>query len=126
MSPTHHDRHWAEHPAIPTGDALSFGDRAADALLSVMGSWAFVIAFLLTMAAWITLNTVHWFFHWDEQPYGELNLGLSCLAGLQGSIILIASKRQNAISAALAQHDRERAERIEAKLDQALTPKDTQ
>jgi hypothetical protein len=34
-----------------------------------------------------------------------LNLFLSVLAGLQGAILLIAAKRQDAIGAALAQHD---------------------
>jgi uncharacterized membrane protein len=34
-----------------------------------------------------------------------LNLFLSMIAGLQGAILLIAAKRQDAIAAALAQHD---------------------
>jgi integrase len=42
---------------------------------------------------------------WDPYPYIVLNLFLSMLAGLQGAILLIAAKRQDAIAAALAQHD---------------------
>ena len=42
---------------------------------------------------------------WDPYPFILLNLFLSMLAGLQGAILLIAAKRQDAISAALAQHD---------------------
>ena len=42
---------------------------------------------------------------WDPYPYILLNLFLSMLAGLQGAILLIAAKRQDAIAAALAQHD---------------------
>ncbi|MFY9634799.1 MAG: DUF1003 domain-containing protein [Cellulosimicrobium cellulans] len=38
-------------------------------------------------------------------PYILLNLLLSTLAGLQGAILLIAAKRQDAIAAAMAQHD---------------------
>ena len=44
---------------------------------------------------------------WDPFPFILLNLFLSMLAGLQGAILLIAAKRQDAISAALAQHDYE-------------------
>ncbi|MGZ4660668.1 MAG: DUF1003 domain-containing protein, partial [Arthrobacter sp.] len=42
---------------------------------------------------------------WDPYPYILLNLLLSMLAGLQGAILLIAAKRQDAIAAAMAQHD---------------------
>lgn len=51
----------------------------------------------------------------DPEPYIFLNLMLSTLAGLQGAILLIAAKRQDEISAALAQHDYET--NIEAKKD---------
>lgn len=41
----------------------------------------------------------------DPYPYILLNLFLSMLAGLQGAILLIAAKRQDAIAAAMAHHD---------------------
>jgi uncharacterized membrane protein len=44
---------------------------------------------------------------WDPYPFILLNLFLSMLAGLQGAILLIAAKRQDAVAAALAQHDYE-------------------
>lgn len=40
-------------------------------------------------------------------PVHPANLFLSMLAGLQGAILLIAAKRQDAIAAALAEHDYE-------------------
>lgn len=83
---------------------LSFGDRAADRLRTVMGSWTFVALFLLVMALWWALNTANGV-AWDPYPFILLNLFLSMLAGLQGAILLIAAKRQDAIAAALAQHD---------------------
>jgi uncharacterized membrane protein len=106
MSPTHHDRHWEHHPAVRTGSELTLGERAADTLRNSMGSWGFIFGFLGFMAAWMTLNTVAWCLHWDEPPFILLNLGLSTLAGLQGGILLIAAKRQDAVNAALAEHDR--------------------
>lgn len=84
---------------------LTRGDRAADRMRNGMGSWWFVGSFLVLMAAWAVANGFA--IRWDPYPYILLNLFLSMLAGLQGSILLIAAKRQDAISAALARHDYE-------------------
>ena len=85
---------------------LTRGQRAADALRNGMGSWPFIGTFLAVMALWAVLNTVVLVGGaWDPYPYILLNLFLSMLAGLQGAILLIAAKRQDAISAAMAQHD---------------------
>lgn len=70
-----------------------------------MGSWGFVFAFVLFMAVWAALNTVASIHHWDKYPFILLNLFLSMLAALQGAILLIAAKRMDAISAAMAEHD---------------------
>ena len=65
----------------------------------------FIAAFVLFMLAWAVINLTA--AAWDPYPYILLNLFLSMLAGLQGAILLIAAKRQDAIAAALAQHDYE-------------------
>ncbi len=83
---------------------LTVGDRAADRLRQAMGSWRFVGLFFAGMAAWWALNTLG-ATAWDPYPFILLNLFLSMLAGVQGAILLIAAKRQDSISAALAQHD---------------------
>lgn len=84
---------------------LSTGDRAADAMRNGMGSWKFVLAFVAFMAGWATINSMAGFRHWDEFPFILLNLFLSMLAALQGAILLIAARRADAISAAMAEHD---------------------
>lgn len=38
---------WNRHPAVPTGEQLTRGERAADAMRNGMGSWNFVFAALL-------------------------------------------------------------------------------
>lgn len=86
-------------------DSLTAGERAADRLRNSMGSWPFVFGFVLFMIAWAFLNTVATVHHWDKYPFILLNLFLSMLAGLQGAILLIAAKRMDAISAAMAEHD---------------------
>lgn len=78
-----------------------------------MGSWRFVGGFILFMVLWAILNSVTT--GWDPYPFILLNLFLSMLAGLQGAILLIAAKRQDAIAAALAHHDYDT--NVEAKED---------
>jgi uncharacterized membrane protein len=95
------DRTWHEDHEV----RLTRGERAADRMRNVMGSWPFVGGFLLFMGLWALVNTV--FPAWDVYPFILLNLFLSMLAGLQGAILLIAAKRQDAIAAALARHDYE-------------------
>jgi uncharacterized membrane protein len=82
---------------------LTFGQRAADKLRNGMGSWFFIGGFVLFMAIWAAINSTR--AGWDPYPFILLNLFLSMLAGLQGAILLIAAKRQDAIAAALAEHD---------------------
>jgi hypothetical protein len=67
------------------------------------GSWAFIGSFVGFMVAWAIINTTG--IRWDPYPFILLNLLLSLLAGLQGAILLIAAKRQDAIATALAQPD---------------------
>lgn len=83
----------------------TIGERAADHMRNGMGSWPFVLLFIVFMAAWAFINTHDSFHHWDEYPFILLNLFLSMLAALQGAILLIAAKRADGISAAMAQHD---------------------
>jgi uncharacterized membrane protein len=86
-------------------EKLTRGDRAADKLRNGMGSWKFVFSFVIFMVVWAIFNTMAGIHHWDKYPFILLNLFLSMLAGLQGAILLIAAKRVDAISAAMAEHD---------------------
>jgi uncharacterized membrane protein len=78
------------------------GERAADRLRNGMGSWAFVLSALLFLAIWMAFNGNSGF---DPYPFILLNLVLSCVAALQGAVLLIAARRADQISAELALHD---------------------
>jgi len=95
---------WHPHPAVRTGANLTVGERAADRLRNWMGSWWFVIGALVFLAGWMVGNRGSGF---DKYPFILLNLILSCIAALQGAILLIAAKREEQISSDLARHDYE-------------------
>ncbi len=93
---------WRSHPAVRSDEQLTMGERAADRLRNGMGSWAFVLAALLFLAIWMAFNRNTGF---DPYPFILLNLLLSCVAALQGAVLLIAARRADQISAELALHD---------------------
>ena len=93
---------WKFHPGVRSDEQLTLGERSADRLRNGMGSWAFVFAALLFLAIWMAFNRNVGF---DPYPFILLNLLLSCVAALQGAVLLIAARRADQISAELALHD---------------------
>jgi uncharacterized membrane protein len=79
---------------------LTLGQKAADLLNSLVGSWWFVGLILFYIAVWILLNThITHFGVWDPFPYIVLNLTLSSIAALHASIILMSQNRRAEIDA---------------------------
>jgi uncharacterized membrane protein len=113
--------HWHKHPGVRSGDELSVGERAADRMRNMMGSWPFVFSFFGIMAVWVLVNTV-FLQHilskkpFDAYPYILLNLFLSMLAGVQAAALLIAAKRADAISSEIAIHTEKNTDDIKTLL----------
>ena len=82
---------------------LTFGQRVADAVAAMMGSWTFIIAQSIVLAVWIVVNVVAWVEHWDPYPFILLNLALSFQAAYAAPFIMISQNRQ-------AERDRLQAE----------------
>jgi uncharacterized membrane protein len=110
MAPRGWQTHWHKHPGVRSGDDLTLGERAADRMRNMMGSWPFVFAFFGIMITWAVVNSVfylggtHGKHGFDPYPYILLNLFLSMLAGVQAAALLIAAKRADAISSEIAVH----------------------
>lgn len=83
----------------------TFGQRAADRLTKIAGSWGFIIFFILFILTWMTLNLTAWINSWDLYPFILLNLVLSCLAALQAPVILMSQNRQSQIDRRKAEYD---------------------
>lgn len=74
---------------------LKFGDKVADKLSEIAGSWSFIIGFSLFLVFWIILNTaILADSAIDPYPFILLNLLLSCLAALQAPVIMMSQNRQ--------------------------------
>jgi len=88
-------------------EALTTGQRIADGLATVMGSWAFIIVQSILLAIWIALNGAAWFYHWDPYPFILLNLALSFQAAYAAPIIMMSQNRQAAKDRLMAEQDYE-------------------
>ncbi len=86
---------------------MSFGDRVADKVSEVAGSWTFIICFILFLVGWIVLNTVILAegSEIDPYPFILLNLVLSCIAAIQAPIIMMSQNRQAAKDSLRNQND---------------------
>ena len=75
----------------------SAGERVADAIARVGGSWTFIIGFLAFLFVWTVANTILLTKDaFDPYPFIFLNLVLSMLAALQAPIIMMSQNRQAA------------------------------
>ena len=60
----------------------SFGDKVADKLTEVAGSWNFIIGMIIFLLLWILLN-IYVLENADPYPFILLNLLLSCIAAFK-------------------------------------------
>lgn len=111
-------------------ERASFGERLADRVAAIGGSWSFIITFMVVLIGWMLLNTdilAHWNAAFDPYPYIFLNLMLSMIAALQAPVIMMSQNRQGTKDRIAARLDYEvnlRAEldllRLHEKIDQAV------
>lgn len=100
-------------------DGMTFGDRLADRVASVGGSWSFIIGFAVFLLGWAVLNTVVLAENaFDPFPFIFLNLVLSMVAALQAPVIMMSQNRQAAKDRLEVRLDYETNLRAEAQINQ--------
>lgn len=100
----------ARNMAVQHDEAMSFGERAADAVARFGGSWTFISLFIAVLLGWVILNSVllaRSGQSFDPYPYILLNLFLSMLAAIQAPIMLMSQNRQSKKDRYNAEHDYE-------------------
>jgi uncharacterized membrane protein len=76
---------------------LTFGERLADRVAEIGGSWSFIIGFGLFIAVWTAVNTLMLAragSTFDPYPFVFLNLILSLIAAVQAPVIMMSQNRQ--------------------------------
>ena len=87
---------------------LTFGEKLADRVATIGGSWTFIIIFFMFLLGWMGVNAA-WLLAAppDPYPYIFLNLILSCIAALQAPVIMMSQNRQAAKDRLMATNDYE-------------------
>jgi len=100
-------------------EQMTLGDRLADRLADMAGSWRFILGFLGLILLWITVNSFLLLSGaWDPYPFILLNLVLSLLAGLQAPVIMMSQNRQEDKDRIRAEHDYEVNLKAEMEIEQ--------
>jgi uncharacterized membrane protein len=85
-------------------DNLTWGQKLADKVAELNGSWAFILFLLGLTVAWVILNSV-FRLAFDDYPYQFFNLALAILVALQGPLIVMSQNRQSLKDRAQAETD---------------------
>lgn len=76
----------------------TIGQRSADFVAGLLGSWTFIICQTFFLALWITFNVIAIFrWHWDPYPFVFLNLMLSFQAAYSAPFIMMSQNRQSEV-----------------------------
>ena len=86
-------------------EPLTAGQRVADTVASVMGSWKFIIVQTALLVVWVSINLVAAARSWDPYPFILLNLALSFQAAYAAPIIMMSQNRQQDIDRRAAEND---------------------
>lgn len=97
---------------------MTFGQKVADGVASLMGSWPFIIGQTLIIAFWIVLNIVAYVGHWDPYPFILLNLLFSTQAAYAAPIIMMSQNRSAERDRAQALADYETNQKAEEEIEE--------
>lgn len=96
----------ADRAPSDTGPS-TLGERTADRIAAVVGSWRFIIIQTGLLIVWLIVNSLGWFKAWDPYPFILLNLMLSFQAAYTAPVILMSQNRQAAIDRLTQRYDYE-------------------
>ncbi len=84
----------AAQPRLPPPGT---GQRIADRVAAIVGSWPFIAIQSAAIAAWMTGNVIAGASAWDPYPFILLNLLLSFQAAYTAPVIMMSQNRQSEI-----------------------------
>jgi uncharacterized membrane protein len=93
---------------------LTSGQRVADKVAKVVGSWSFIIFQSIIIIIWMAVNAFlvykvavdpDYMQAWDPYPFILLNLVLSFQAAYTGPVVMMSQNRQAEKDRLMAEHD---------------------
>lgn len=121
-----HDHPPIRNISVEYDKKRSAGQRVADTVASIIGSWPFIITQSCFLVLWMATNVYllvmtrqHPGFlkAWDPYPFILLNLVLSFQAAYTGPVVMMSQNRQNEKDRLAAQQDFEVNERAEEEIE---------
>lgn len=120
-----------DHPPVKNANVefevrLTLGQRIADLVTGLLGSWPFIITQTVLLAVWVMVNiylvsmaVLHpgYFKAWDPYPFILLNLVLSLQAAYTGPVVMMSQNRQAARDRLSAQLDYEVNQKAEQEIE---------
>jgi uncharacterized membrane protein len=106
--------------------ARSLGQRIADRVAMVVGSWTFIIVQSVLLVVWMAVNVYlmakassdpDFLTSWDPYPFILLNLVLSFQAAYTGPVVMMSQNRQNEKDRMMAQSDFEVNRKAEEEIE---------
>ncbi len=85
----------ARNPNTLIEAEATLGERLADAVAGLGGSWTFLTVTMVVMLTYCLVNSRLGARAWDPYPFILLNLILSMLAALQAPVIMMSQNRQD-------------------------------
>ena len=78
---------------VDKDEERTFGEKLADKITAIAGSWGFILSFIAFLFLWMFIN-VNMVDAMDPYPFILLNLVLSCIAAIQAPIIMMSQNRE--------------------------------
>lgn len=118
--PVPHMPHPRHRPPSQMHQEVTTGQRLAENMAQLIGSWPFLIVQSCILFAWVVLNVIAIVKQWDPYPFILLNLALSFQAAYAGPVLLMASNRASEIDRSHAENAYMHVDEVNAKQDEQL------
>jgi uncharacterized membrane protein len=121
-----HDHPPVRNVIVEHEEQLALGQRVADRVALMVGSWPFIIIQSALFLVWVAINFYLVFTEmkhpgslkaWDPYPFILLNLVLSFQAAYTGPVVMMSQNRQTEKDRLMAQHDYEINQKAEEELE---------
>jgi uncharacterized membrane protein len=121
-----HDHPPVKNANVELDEHLTMGQRVADFVTGMLGSWPFIITQTAVLFAWVLVNVYlvsmvlfkpGYLKAWDPYPFILLNLVLSLQAAYTGPVVMMSQNRQAERDRLSAQLDYEVNQKAEQEIE---------